>query len=83
MELRALKYFLIVAREENITRAAELPHVSQPAIFRQLAQLEEELGIKAFTRSSHHIVLTEEGMPLKRRAQEIVAVQESKMPPIA
>ena len=76
MELRVLKYFLIVAREENITKAAELLHVSQPAISRQLAQLEEELGIKAFTRSNHHIVLTEEGMLLKRRAQEIVDLAE-------
>lgn len=76
MELRVLKYFLIVAREENITKAAELLHVSQPAISRQLAQLEEELGIKAFTRSNHHIVLTEEGMLLRRRAQEIVDLAE-------
>ena len=76
MELRVLKYFLIVAREGNITKAAELLHVSQPAISRQLAQLEEELGIKAFTRSNHHIVLTEEGMLLRRRAQEIVDLAE-------
>lgn len=48
MELRVLKYFLIVAREENFTRAAELLHVTQPTLSRQIAQLEEELGIQAF-----------------------------------
>ena len=71
MDLRVLKYFLVVAREENITKAAELLHVSQPAISRQIAQLEEELGIQAFKRSNHHITLTEDGMLLKRRAQEM------------
>lgn len=76
MELRVLRYFLTVAREENITKAAELLHVSQPAVSRQLAQLEDELGVKLFTRSNHHIVLTEEGLMLRRRAQEIVDLAE-------
>ena len=76
MELRVLRYFLTVAREENITKAAELLHVSQPAVSRQLAQLEDELGVKLFTRSNHHIVLTEEGLMLRRRAQEIVNLAE-------
>lgn len=76
MELRVLKYFLIVAREENFTRAAELLHVTQPTLSRQIAQLEEELGIQAFRRGNHHIELTEEGMLLKRRAQEIVDLAE-------
>lgn len=76
MELRVLRYFLTVAREENITKAAELLHISQPAVSRQLAQLEDELGIKLFTRSNHHITLTEEGLMLRRRAQEIIDLAE-------
>lgn len=76
MELRVLKYFLMVAREENITRAAKLLHVTQPTLSRQLMQLEQELGIKLFQRSNHSIILTEEGMLLKRRAQEIVSLVE-------
>ena len=72
MELRVLKYFLVVAREENITRAAALLHVTQPTLSRQLMQLEEELGVQLFYRSRYHIVLTDEGMLLCRRAQELV-----------
>ena len=76
MELRVLSYFLTVAREENITKAAALLHVTQPTISRQLMQLEEELGVKLFRRSNHSILLTEQGMLLKRRAQELVSLAE-------
>lgn len=76
MELRVLKYFLIVAREENITKAANLLHLTQPTLSRQLMQLEDELGIQLFQRSKHSIILTEDGLRLKRRAQEIVALAE-------
>lgn len=76
MELRVLNYFLMVAREENITRAAELLHVTQPTLSRQIAQLEEELGVKLFQRSNHNIILTDDGMLLKRRAQELVSLAE-------
>lgn len=76
MELRVLKYFLIVAREENITKAASLLHLTQPTLSRQLMQLENKLGIKLFQRSKHSIILTEEGLRLKRRAQELVALAE-------
>ena len=76
MELRVLKYFLMVAREENITRAAGLLHVTQPTLSRQLIQLEEELGVTLFRRSKHNILLTNDGMLLKRRAQEIVELAE-------
>ena len=72
MELRVLKYFLMVAREENITKAANLLHVTQPTLSRQMMQLEEELGVKLFSRGKYHIVLTDDGMLLKRRAQEII-----------
>lgn len=76
VELRVLNYFLMVAREENITKAAQLLHVTQPTLSRQLMQLEGELGVKLFQRSSHCIILTEEGMLLKRRAQEMVLLAE-------
>ncbi len=76
MELRVLRYFLMTAREENITRAAERLHVTQPTLSRQLMQLEEELGVTLFHRGSHNIVLTEDGMRLKRRASEILALTE-------
>ena len=76
MELRILKYFLIVAREENITKAAGLLHLTQPTLSRQLMQLEDELGVKLFQRSKHRIILTEDGMRLKKRAQEIVMLEE-------
>lgn len=76
MELRVLGYFLAVAREENFTRAAEQLHVTQPTLSRQIADLEEELGVKLFTRSNHNIILTQDGMLLKRRAQELVALAD-------
>ena len=72
MELRVLQYFLTVAREENITKAASLLHITQPTLSRQMIQLEDELGVKLFIRSNHNIILTEDGMLLKRRAQELI-----------
>lgn len=76
MELRVLNYFLAIAREENITRASQMLHISQPALSRQMMQLEEELGVRLFTRSNHSIVLTEEGLILKRRAQELISLAD-------
>ena len=76
MEIRVLKYFLMAAREENITRAASLLHLTQPTLSRQLIQLEEELGVTLFLRSKHRIILTEDGMLLRRRAEEIVSLAE-------
>lgn len=76
MELRVLKYFLMTAREENITKAAGLLHITQPTLSRQLMQLEDELGVKLFSRSNHNIKLTEDGMLLRRRAQEIISLAE-------
>lgn len=76
MEIRVLNYFLMVAREENITKAASLLHLSQPTLSRQLIQLEEELGVSLFHRSKHRIILTEEGMLLRRRAEEIVSLAD-------
>ena len=79
MELRVLKYFLMAAREENMTKAAELLHVTQPTLSRQIMQLEEELGCKLFQRSNHSVYLTEEGMLLKKRAQDIIALEEKTL----
>lgn len=76
MEFRSLQYFLMVAREENITKAANLLHLTQPTLSRSIMQLEDELGVKLFTRSNHNIILTEDGMLLKRRAQELVSLAE-------
>lgn len=72
MELRVLKYFLAVASEENITKAAEFLHITQPTLSRQLMQLGEELNAQLFIRGKNRIVLTDEGMLLRRRAEEIV-----------
>src|SRR6476660_2137918 len=72
MEIRVLRYFLNVAREGSITGAADFLHVTQPTLSRQLKNLEENLGKKLFIRSSHSIILTDEGMLLRKRAEEIV-----------
>ncbi len=63
-------------QEENFTKAAKQLHVTQPTLSRQIAQLEEELGGKLFQRSSHNILLTEDGMMLKRRVQEILTLAD-------
>ena len=69
MEIRVLRYFLAVAREENITKAAEYLNITQPTLSRQLAMLEEETGTVLFQRGSRRIKLTEEGLLLRRRAE--------------
>lgn len=76
MELRVLNYFLAIAREENFTKAAQQLHITQPTLSRQIAQLEEELGVDLFVRGNHNIILTEDGMILKRRAQEILSLAD-------
>ena len=72
MELRVLKYFLAVAREENITKAAETLHITQPTLSKQLMDLENEIGKKLFFRGNRKIALTQEGMLLQKRAEEII-----------
>lgn len=76
MELRTMRYFLAVAREENMTRAAELLHVTQPTLSKQLKSLENELGKKLFTRHSFSIQLTEEGVLLRKRAEDLVKIAD-------
>lgn len=74
MEIRVLRYFLTVVREESITKAAEVLHITQPTLSRQLSQLEAELGVKLFERDrgARKIKLTNEGILLRRRAEEIL-----------
>lgn len=76
MELRTMRYFLAVAREENMTRAAELLHVTQPTLSKALKSLEDELGKKLFIRHSFHIELTEEGVLLRKRAEDLVSMAD-------
>lgn len=76
MEVRLLKYFLTVVQEGNITNAAERLHITQPTLSRQLMQLEEELGAVLYIRGKRKITLTQAGLLLKRRAEEIVALTE-------
>ena len=71
-----MRYFLAVARSGSITGAANLLHLTQPTLSRQLAELEERLGRKLFLRSSHSVKLTTEGMILKKRAEEILDLVE-------
>lgn len=71
MEFRVLQYFLAVTREQSISGAAEALHLSQPTLSRQLKDMEEELGKQLFIRSNRKITLTEEGMILRKRAEEI------------
>lgn len=72
MDVRVLRYFLAVAREENITRAAESLHIAQPSLSKQLMELEQELGKTLLIRGKRKITLTEEGVLLRKRAEEIV-----------
>lgn len=72
MEIRVLRYFLTVVREESITKASAVLHITQPTLSRQLAQMEEEIGVKLFDRGTRKIKLTNEGILLRRRAEEIV-----------
>lgn len=76
MELRTLKYFLAVAQEEGVNRAAEAVHVTQPTLSRQLLQLEDELGTKLFVRGPKKITLTDDGILFRRRAEEILSLVE-------
>lgn len=76
MELRTMRYFLAVAREENMTRAAEILHVTQPTLSKQLKSLEYELGKKLFVRHSFSIQLTEEGVLLRKRAEDLVKMAD-------
>lgn len=79
MELRVLRYFLEVAREGSVTRAAERLHISQPTLSKQLKDLEGELGKKLFVRGSHDVKLTDEGMLLRKRAEDILNMADKTL----
>ena len=76
MDIRVLRYFLAVAKEQSFTKGAEQLHITQPTLSRQLAALEEELRTPLFIRSGRNITLTDEGVLLKRRALEIIDLEE-------
>ena len=82
MELRALRYFLAVAREESITRAAERLHLTQPNLSRQLRELEEELGTTLFIRG-RGITLTEEGQIFRKRVEETMELLDKARTEVA
>lgn len=83
VETRLLHYFLTVARERNITNAAKALHITQPTLSRQMALLEQEIGAKLFLRDSRPLSLTEEGLLLRRRAEEILELIEKTEAEIA
>lgn len=72
MEIRVLRYFLEIARQGNMSRAAEMLHITQPTLSKQMKELEQELGKKLFRRGSSSMHLTDEGMLLRRRAEDIL-----------
>lgn len=76
MDIRVLQYFLAVAREESITKAAETLHMTQPPLSRQLKDLEDEVGKQLLIRGSKKVTLTEDGMLLRKRAEEMIALME-------
>lgn len=74
MEIRVLQYFLTIAREESISKAAEVLHITQPTLSRQMKELEDEFNKQLFIRGSRKITLTEDGILLKQYAQEIISL---------
>lgn len=76
MDIRVLKYFLAIAREENITRASEVLHIAQPSLSKQIIELEKELGKKLLIRGKRKVTLTDSGVLLKKRAEEIIQLFE-------
>lgn len=76
MELRVLRYFLLIAEEESISRASQILHITQPTLSRQIKELEEDLGTQLFIRKKRKMVLTRAGMYLKDRASEIIALSD-------
>ena len=76
MDIRVLRYFLTVAREESFSRAAEALYLSQPTLSRQIREMEEELGVQLLVRTNRNVRLTQEGQRLRRRAQEIVDLMD-------
>ena len=76
MDILTLKYFLAIAAKKNLTGAAGILHISQPALSKRIGALESEIGGKLFARKSHGVVLTEKGFLLKKRAEEIIDMHD-------
>ena len=76
MDIRTMQYYLAVVREGTISAAAQALHVAQPSLSRQMKELEEELGVTLFARGNRKITLTEEGMVLRKRAEEMVRLMQ-------
>ena len=83
MELRVLQYFLTVTREMTISGAAEQLHITQPTLSRQMKELEDEVGKQLFVRGNRSIILTNEGLLLKKRAEEIIHLVEKTQKELA
>lgn len=79
MELRVLRYFVQVARDESITKAANALHISQPTLSKQIKDLEEELGVRLFNRTNYAVRLTEDGIRLRLRAEDILAMADQTL----
>ena len=80
MDLRVLNYFLTVAQEKTISKAAEVLHLSQPTLSKQLKDLEVELGVQLFTRGNREITLTTDGIYLQKRGREILSLVDTTLP---
>ena len=76
MEFRVLRYFMAVVREGSITKAADILHISQPTLSRQLQDLEAQLGVRLFERGKRKISLTSDGLLLYRRSEEIIELMD-------
>ena len=83
MEIRELRYFLAIAREQSISKAAESLYMTQPSLSRQMQNLEKELGKQLFVRGSKKIELTEAGFLLQKRAEEMLALYEKTQAELA
>ena len=81
MDIRTMQYYLAVVREGTISAAAQALHVAQPSLSRQMKELEEELGVTLFVRGNRKITLTEEGMVLRKRAEEMVRLMQISRAP--
>ncbi len=79
MDTRVLEYFIKVAEQESITRAAQLLHLSQPTLSRQISALEEEIGVKLFNRTKYKVTLTRQGILFKRRAEELLILLQKSI----
>ncbi|MBR1627794.1 MAG: LysR family transcriptional regulator, partial [Lachnospiraceae bacterium] len=76
MDIKDMEYFVAIATEGTISKAADTLHITQPGLSRKMKELEETLGVGLFERGNRHIRLTEEGMILKRRAEEVIALMQ-------